>query len=138
MFTSIGLIGEDPAAGLTAATAAFTAGDIAGADAAADAVAAQMTGAADAGRTRAIVGGLGGAALLGLGAGGAVAVYRRRRVSAVEEPQPFFFAAEAAPAPVAGDRFARRAVERARSVRYTRRPTAARADRGRTGRAGPR
>jgi hypothetical protein len=97
VFTSIGLIGEDPAAALSAASAAFSAGDTTSADAAADTVAARMTGAADAGRTRAIVGGLGGAALLGLGAGGAVAVYRRRRVGVVGELPPFVLAAEAAP-----------------------------------------
>jgi hypothetical protein len=79
VFASIGLIGEDPSAALAAASASFSAGDTATADAGAVSVAAVMTGAADAGRTRALVGGLAGVGLIGLGAGGAVAVYRRRR-----------------------------------------------------------
>jgi hypothetical protein len=79
VFASIGLIGEDPGAALAAASASFSAGDTATADAGADSVAAVMTGAADAGRTRALVGGLAGVGLIALGAGGAFAVYRRRR-----------------------------------------------------------
>ena len=79
VFISIGLIGEDPAAALAAAVAAFSGGDTAGAEAAADSVSALMTGAADAGRTRALVGGVAAAGVLALGAGGAFAVYRRRR-----------------------------------------------------------
>jgi len=79
VFASIGLIGEDPGAALAAASASFSAGDTAAADAGADSVAAVMTGAADAGRTRALIGGLAGVGLIGLGAGGAVAMRRRRQ-----------------------------------------------------------
>jgi hypothetical protein len=79
VFASIGLIGEDPSAALAAAAAAFSAGDTATADAGADSVTAVMTGAADAGRTRALVGGLAGVGVVALGVGGAFAVYRRRR-----------------------------------------------------------
>ncbi len=128
--TSIGLIGEDPGATLTAAAAAFSGGDTAGADATADSVAALMTGAADAGRTRALA----GVGVLALGAGGAVAVYRRRRTSVIGESLPFALVGDPAPA----HRFARRAVEPGRFVRYTRRPTAAGSDRGSTGRPGTR
>ena len=103
VFTSIGLIGEDPGAALTAAAAAFSGGDTAGADAAADSLTALMTGAADAGRTRALVGGLAGAGVLALGAGGAVAVYRRRRTSVVGEPLPFALVGDPAPAAVSPD-----------------------------------
>jgi hypothetical protein len=79
VFASIGLIGEDPGAGLAAASAAFSAGDTAVADAGADSVVAVITGAADAGRTRMLVGGLAGVGVIVLGAGGVFAVYRRRR-----------------------------------------------------------
>lgn len=78
VFASIGLIGEDPGASLAAASAAFSAGDTAAADAGADSVAAVMARAADAGRTRALVGGLAGVGLIVLGAGAVVGVRRRR------------------------------------------------------------
>ncbi len=100
VLTSIGLIGEDPGAMLSAASAAFAGGDTAGADAAADSVTALMTGAPDAGRTRALVGGLAGVGVLALGGGGVVAIYRRRRTSVVESV-PFALVGDPATAPAA-------------------------------------
>ena len=99
MFTSIGLIGEDPGAAVSAASAAFSSGDTAGANASADSVAALMTGAADSGRTRVLVGGLAGAGVLALGAGGVVAVYRRRRTSVVGQAPPPALIENPAPPP---------------------------------------
>lgn len=89
--TSIGLIGEDPLASLTAATAAFSNGDAAAADAGAAAVESLMAGAADAGTTRVVVGGLAGV-VLAAGAGGAVVIRRRRMSSASYQgpAAPFF------------------------------------------------
>jgi hypothetical protein len=103
VFTSIGLIGEDPGTTLSAASAAFSGGDTAGADATADSLTALMTGAADAGRTRVLVGGLAGAGVFALGAGGVVAVYRRRRPSLVPESPPFVLAGDPAPAGASPD-----------------------------------
>jgi hypothetical protein len=79
VFTSLGLIGEDPAGGLTGATAAFSTGDSDAASSGAAAVGSLVTGAADVGRTRALAGGLAGASVLALGAGGAYAMHRRRQ-----------------------------------------------------------
>jgi len=79
LVTSIGLTGEDPDAGLAAATEAFAAGDLKATNDAAAAVTALMAGADDTGRTRALVGGLVGAGLVAAGVGGAVALGRRRR-----------------------------------------------------------
>jgi hypothetical protein len=79
VFTSIGLIGEDPVAWLNSASTAFSAGDTAAADDGAAAVESLVTGAADAGRTRVLIAGLAGVGVLGAGAGGAVAMRRRRR-----------------------------------------------------------
>ncbi len=89
VFTSIGLIGEDPVARLAAASAAFSAGDTAAADATAASVDALVAGAADAGRGRTLVAGVAGAGVLVLGGGGVVALRRRRRRTAlVEAPEP--------------------------------------------------
>jgi hypothetical protein len=79
VFTSLGLLGEDPAASLAAASGAFSAGDTATADAGAASLESLMAGAPDAGRTRAFVAGLAGGAVLAAGAGGAVAMRRRRQ-----------------------------------------------------------
>ena len=77
-FTSIGMLGEDPAASVAAATTEFAAGDTAKADATAASVEALLGGAADAGKTRALVGGVAGAGLIGVGVGGAMVLRRRR------------------------------------------------------------
>jgi hypothetical protein len=79
LFTSIGLVGEDPAASVAVATTEFAAGDTAKANATAGSVDALLGGAADSGRTRALMGGLAGAGVLVVGFGGVVAVRRRRR-----------------------------------------------------------
>jgi hypothetical protein len=72
------MIGEDPTASLAAASASFSAGDTTGADATAAAVDSLMAGAADAGTTRVIVGGLAGG-VIAAGAGAAVVMRRRRQ-----------------------------------------------------------
>jgi hypothetical protein len=78
LFTSIGLIGEDPGASVAAATTEFAAGDTARANASAASAEALVGGAADTGRTRALAGGLAGVGLIGVGVGGVVALRRRR------------------------------------------------------------
>ena len=78
VFTSIGLIGEDPVVSLTAGSAAFSAGNTAEGNARAAAVDALMIGAADSGKTRVLIAGLVGAGVLLIGAGGSVAMRRRR------------------------------------------------------------
>jgi hypothetical protein len=77
LLTSIGLIGEDPAGALAAATSAYVAGDLEATTSGAAAVDGVFDRALDAGRNRAI----GGAAALGLGGAGigAAVVLRRRR-----------------------------------------------------------
>ena len=95
VFTSIGLIGEDPTTSLATASAAFSAGQTTEANAGAASVESLVTSAADSGKTRALFAGLAGAGVLA-GAGGAVAMRRRRR-------QPFVgpvMISEAATAPV--------------------------------------
>ena len=79
LFASLGLLGEDPAASLAAASGAFTAGDMATADAEAASLSSFMAAASDSGRTRALVAGLAGGAVLAAGVGGAVAMRRRRQ-----------------------------------------------------------
>jgi hypothetical protein len=92
--TTIGLIGEDPAADLAAAESSFSQGDLDGALAAADALDATLDGASDAGSVRVAIGGLVWVGLLAAGAG-AIVVARRRRGSAVAAAS----AAADAPAP---------------------------------------
>lgn len=79
LFTSIGLIGEDPAASIAAANAAFAAGDTAAADAASAAVESLLADAPDAGRSRTLAAGLAGAGVVGVGFAGIAAMRRRRR-----------------------------------------------------------
>ena len=99
VFTSIGLIGEDPVASLAAASAAFSAGDTATADRGVASVDSLMAGAADSGRTRTLSVGLAGAGLVAVGVGGAMALRRRRQrpdwmfvedapMAVVAEPRP--------------------------------------------------
>jgi hypothetical protein len=78
LFTSIGLIGENPDVTLVAGSAAFSAGNTGAADAQAAAVEALMAGAADSGATRVLIVGIAGAGVLAVGVGGAVAMRRRR------------------------------------------------------------
>ncbi len=79
VFTSLGLVGEDPTAAYAAAVAAFESDDMSGTTERATAIAGLMEGADDAGRTRALVGGGAGAGLVALGVAG-VTMRRRRAV----------------------------------------------------------
>jgi hypothetical protein len=92
LLASIGLMGEDPAATLTAASAAFSAGDMDRATADAAKVAAVLDRAVGTGRTRVVVGAGVGIGVGALGLGSVVVLRRRRR--AAPEPAP-----EAAPEP---------------------------------------
>jgi hypothetical protein len=78
LLTSIGLIGEDPAATLDAARSAYAAGDLEATTSGADAVNGVFDRALDAGRTRAI-GGIVAIGVGGAGIGWAVLLGRRRR-----------------------------------------------------------
>lgn len=79
-FTALGLVGEDPAAELEAAKAAFASGETDEAASGAAAIETLFEGADDTGRTRALAG---GAVLVGFGGAGvaAVALLRRRRLA---------------------------------------------------------
>ena len=81
-FTSIGLLGEDPAAVLTAASEAFAADDIDAANERSAAAVALIEGADDSGRTRALVGGGVALGIVALGVAG-VTMQRRRRSTVV-------------------------------------------------------
>jgi hypothetical protein len=87
-------LGEDPAATLTAASAAFSAGDMDRATADAAKVAALLDRAVGTGRTRVVVGAGVGIGVGALGLGSVVVLRRRRR--AAPEPAP---EAAAEPAP---------------------------------------
>ena len=86
VFTSLGLIGEDPAAALTAAEAAFSSGDTKAATGDATAIGALIDAADDAGRTRALAGG--GVAVAAGGIVVAVAMRRRRRAAVAGPAEP--------------------------------------------------
>jgi hypothetical protein len=85
VFTSLGLIGENPEAALDGAAGAFAAGDTDRAAGEAAAIRSLLDGADDAGRTRVLVG---GGVALGVGGIGvaAVAMRRRRRAAVLGEP----------------------------------------------------
>jgi hypothetical protein len=83
VFTSLGLIGEDPVAALGEATSAFAAGETDDASDDAAAVVALLDGADDAGRTRALAG---GGVVVAAGGLAAAAVAMRRRQRAVVSP----------------------------------------------------
>jgi hypothetical protein len=99
VFTSLGLIGEDPAAALAVAEAAFSSGDTDAASDDATAIRALIDGADDAGRTRALAGG--GVAVAAGGVVVALAMRRRRRAG-VELPAADAVGAEAGAEPVPG------------------------------------
>ena len=80
--TAIGLFGTDTAAAVERAKDAYEADELAQAQAEVDSVEASLAGAGEAGRARVVVGGLGGVALVGVGAMLAVDLRRRRRDAA--------------------------------------------------------
>ena len=85
LFTTLGLIGEDPAARLTAASVAFSAGDNDATTNGSAVVVAMLDKAPETGRTRVIAGGVVGIGAGAAGVAGVVALRRRRRAA---EPHP--------------------------------------------------
>ena len=145
LLASIGLIGEDPAAAVEAAKDAFEAGDLEASDAELDTANALLAGADDAGRGRVAGGGIAAAGLVAVGAGVVFGVRRWRRRPVAAEALPAGPVMMATPLrglrPMlpadARDRSADGAGRR-RTVRYTRRPTAADGRARRAGRRGTR
>jgi hypothetical protein len=88
LLTSIGLIGDDPAARLAAVSASFSAGDLDATAREAAEVIAHLDEAPNVGRTRVVAGGVVGAGAAAGGAGALIVLRRRRRATPSLEAAP--------------------------------------------------
>jgi hypothetical protein len=88
LLTSIGLIGDDPAARLAAVSASFSAGDLDATAREAAEVIAHLDEAPNVGRTRVVAGGVVGVGAAAGGAGALIVLRRRRRATPSLEAAP--------------------------------------------------